>query len=146
MTRRGFVLVAALVALVVIALLITGVFFATGQEMTVTRNELRDQQAFEYAEYALARAVGGWDVTARESMTTGQTASLAAISNGSLQANAFVTRLDTALYLVVAESRHLAPDAVGLRRRVGILVRTVLDGAAVNPPMRVPEQPWSELY
>src|SRR6266550_4372471 len=69
----GFVLVASLVALVLIALLITGVFFASGQELAVGRNEIRDQQAFEFAEYAVAHAIAGWDGSARESMTVGQT-------------------------------------------------------------------------
>lgn len=144
--RSGFVLVAALVALVVIALLITGAFFATGQELGVARNELRDQQAFGFAEYAVARAIESWDGPARESMIPGQTVQLAPVSNAMLDGSAFVTRLDTALYVVVAEGRIVSGDGSGLRRRVGVVVRTVRDGAPINPPMRVTEQPWSELY
>ena len=144
--RSGFVLVAALVALVVIALLITGAFFASGQELGVARNELRDQQAFGFAEYAVARAIGSWDGPARESMIPGQTVQLAPVSNATLGGGAFVTRLDTALYLIVAEGRIVSGDGSGLRRRVGIVVRTVRDGAPINPPMRVTEHPWSELY
>lgn len=145
-SRGGFVLVAALVALVVIALLITGAFFASGQELGVARNELHDQQAFGFAEYAVARAIGSWDGPARESMTPGQTVQLAPVSNAMLYGSAFVTRLDTALYVIVAEGRIVSGDGSGLRHRVGIVVRTVRDGAPINPPMRVTEQPWSELY
>lgn len=144
--RSGFVLVAALVALIVIALLITGAFFATGQELGVARNELRDQQAFGFAEYAVARAMESWDGPARELMTAGQTVQLAPVSNAMLDGSAFVTRLDTALYVIVAEGRIISGDGSGLRRRVGIVVRTVRDGAPINPPMRVTEQAWSELY
>ncbi len=144
--RSGFVLVAALVALVVIALLITGAFFASGQELGVARNELGDQQAFGFAEYAIARAIESWDGPARESMIPGQTVQLAPVSNASLYGSAFVTRLDTALYYIVAEGRIISGDASELRRRVGIVVRTVRDGAPIGLPMRVTEQPWSELY
>jgi len=146
MREGGFVLVAALVTLVLIALLITGAFFASGQELGVGRNEIRDQQAFEFAEYALAHAIAGWDGPARESMTVGQTTLLPPVLVERLESNVFVTKLDTALYLVVAEGHIATSDALDLRRRVGILVRSVLGGATVQPPLRLSEQAWSELY
>jgi Tfp pilus assembly protein PilX len=144
--RVGFVLVAALVAMVIIALLITGAFFASAQDLGIARNEIRDQQALGFAEYAIARAVEGWDAPARESMRSGQTVELAPASSGVLEAQAFVTRLDTALYAVVAESRIVSGDGFGLRRSVGIVVRTIWNGAPVNPPSRVSEQAWTALY
>jgi type II secretory pathway pseudopilin PulG len=144
--RNGFVLVAALVALIVIALLITGAFFASGQELGVARNELRDQQAFGFAEYAVARAAESWDRPARELMTPGQTVQLAPVSNAMLDGRAFVTRLDTALYVIVAEGRIASGDGSGLRRRVGVVVRTVRGGAPINPPIRVSEHAWTALY
>jgi type II secretory pathway pseudopilin PulG len=144
--RAGFVLVAALVALVLIALLITGAFFASGQELAVARNEIRDQQAFEFAEYGLARAIAGWDAPARESMTVGQTTLLAPILADPLESSVFVTKLDTALFLVVADGHIATSDALDLRRRVGILVRSVVNGATAQPPVPLSEQAWSELY
>ena len=144
--RSGFVLAAALVALMLIALLITGAFFASGQEITVARNELRDQQAFAYAEYALAHALESWDAAAADAMTAGQTVSFAPAPRNRLESAVFITRLDTALFLVVAESRVRAADALGVRHRIGIVVRTVRDGAPVNPPVRVTEQAWVEMY
>lgn len=144
--RRGFVLVAALVALVIIALIITGAFFASGQELVVARNELRDQQTFSYAEYAAAKALESWNASARDSMSWGETQRLASLSRGLLESDVFVTKLDTALYLVTADGRLRSADAAGLRRRVGVLVRTTRDGAPINPPLRVSGQAWSELY
>lgn len=144
--RHGFVLVAALVAMVLIALLVTGAFFASGQESAVARNELRDQQVFSYAEYALAHALEGWNGPASDSMTTGQTISITPASDAPLASTVFITRLDTALFAVVAEGRLTTSDVADMRRRVGIVVRTVLDGVRVNPPIRVSEQAWSELY
>lgn len=139
-------LVAAIVALVLIALLITGAFFASGQDLAVTRAELRDQQAFGYAELAASHALENWDAAAREMMSVGETVTLQFDSNPPLESSVFITRLDSALYNVVAEGRLSTADAYGLRRRVGITVRTVLNGARVSPPERVPGQAWSELY
>jgi Tfp pilus assembly protein PilX len=144
--RQGFVLVAAIVALVLIALLITGAFFASAQDLAVSRAELRDQQAFAYAEFALTNAVQGWDAAARETMSVGETATLQPNADPPLESSVFITRLDSALYAVVAEAGMTTADAYALRRRVGIMVCTVLNGARVSPPERVAEQAWSELY
>jgi hypothetical protein len=135
------VLVAAIVAIVVIALVITGAFYATGQEVSVSRAELRDQQAFAYAEYAMAHAITEWSSADRSRMAVGQTSSLATSSDDPLRSTVFVTRLDSAIYSVVAEATLLTPDANGLVRRVGLLVR-----GDRSPPIRLPEQAWSELY
>jgi hypothetical protein len=144
--RRGFVLVAALVALVIIAVIVTGAFFASGQELVVARNELRDQQAFSYAEYAAAKAVESWSVAVADSITVGQAKRVATLPRGMLDSDVFVTKLDTALYLVSADARLRPADASGLHRRVGILVQTIQGGAPVNPPVRVSGHAWSELY
>jgi hypothetical protein len=144
--RRGFVLVAAIVALVIIGLIITGAFFASGQELVVARNELRDQQAFSYAEYAVAKGLESWNASALDSMSAGETQRLATLSRGLLESEVLVTKLDTALYLVTADGRLRSADAAALRRRVGLLVRTVRNGVPVNPPFRTSGQAWSELY
>jgi type II secretory pathway pseudopilin PulG len=144
--RRGFVLVAALVALVLIALLITGAFFASAQDVAVARAELRDQQAFAFAEYAAAHALESWDTVASERMTVGQTVILQSTPDPPLDGSVFITRLDSALFVVVAEGRVTTADAHSLRRRIGITVRSIVNGARVTPPQRVTEQAWSELY
>jgi Tfp pilus assembly protein PilX len=144
--RKGVVLIAALVALVVIALLVTGAFFASGQELVVARNELRDQQAFTFAEYAAAKALETWNAALHDSAAAGRTQQVAAVTRGMFESNVFVTKLDTALFLVSADGRLRSADASGLRRRVAILVRTIRDGVPVNPPIRVSGQAWSEMY
>jgi hypothetical protein len=140
-SRQAFVLVAALVAIVLIALLITAAFFATGQDLSITRAELREQQTFAYAEYAMAHAVSDWSAADRKKIAVGEPTSLATSPDDPLQSTVFVTRLDTAIYSVVAEARLLTPDASGFVRRVGLLVR-----GDRSPPVRLPEQAWSELY
>jgi hypothetical protein len=140
------VLVAAIIALVLIALLITGAFFASGQDLAISRAELRDQQAFSYAEYAAAHALESWDATSRQMMSIGQTAVLQSAANPPLESSVFITRLDSALYVVVAEGRIATADAYSLRRRVSITVRTVASGAGATVPERVAGQAWNEVY
>jgi Tfp pilus assembly protein PilX len=139
--RPAFVLIAALVALFVIALLITGAFFASGQDVSISRAELRDQQTFSYAEYALAHAISDWSVADRSRMAVAETQSGASSSDDPLEGTVFVTRLDSTIYSVVAEARLTTVDATGLRRRVGLVVR-----GDRNPPVRIPQLGWSELY
>ena len=143
--RAGFVLVAALVALIVMALLITGAFFASGQDVAVTRAELRDQQVFAYAEYAAARALENWDAPARALMSIGQTETAQSTTDSPLESTVLVTRLDSLIYAITAEARISTVDGNGLRRRIGITVLTSGTGNGVQPA-RVPEQAWSELY
>jgi len=143
--RAGFVLVAALVALIVIALLITGAFFASGQDFAVARAELRDQQVFAYAEYAGAHAFENWDAPARALMSIGQTQQVQSTTDPPFESTVLVTRLDTLIYAITAEARITAVDASGLKRRVGITVLTLGTGNATQLA-RVPEQAWSELY
>src|SRR5438045_6140613 len=144
-TRSGFVLVAAIVALIVIALLITGAFFASGQDFAVTRAELRDQQVFAYAEYAAAHALETWDGSARALMSVGQTQTMQSTNEAPLESTVLVTRLDTLIYTITAEARIATIDGTGLRRRIGSTILTSRTGDPAQP-MRVPEQAWSELY
>ncbi|SRR5258708_5835823 len=143
--RKGFVLVAALVALIVIALLITGAFFASGQDFAVTRAALRDEQVFAYAEYAASHALENWDAPARAFMSIGQTQTAQSMTDSPFESTVLVTRLDTLIYAITAEARIATVDGTGLRRRIGITVLTSGTGNA-SQPVRVPEQAWSELY
>ena len=144
-SRQGFVLVAALVALIVIALLITGAFFASGQDFAVTRAELRDQQVLAYAEYAAAHALENWDAPARALMSIGQTQTAQSTTDPPFEGTVLVTRLDTLIYAIAAEARISTVDGSGLRRRIGITVLTSGTESGIQP-VRVPEQAWSELY
>jgi type II secretory pathway pseudopilin PulG len=144
-SRSAFVLVAALVALIVIALLITGAFFASGQDFAVARAEVRDQQVFAYAEYGAAHALENWDASARSIMSIGQTQTAQSTTDSPFESTVLVTRLDTLIYAITSEARISTIDGTGLRRRVGITVLTSRNGDATQP-VRVPEQAWSELY
>jgi hypothetical protein len=145
-SRSGFVLIATIVALVIIALLVTGAFFASGQDFAVSRAEIRDRQLFSYAEFAATHAIDNWSSVDRERMTIGETMSSAASVDFPLESKSFVTRLDSTVFWVVGQARLQTADAYNAQRRVGVLVTIRRGGAPVNPPVRVPEHAWSELY
>src|SRR5882672_7942211 len=58
--ERGFALVGAVFALVVIASLIAGAFFASMQEISIGRNSQSFQKAFDAAEGGMATRVTAW--------------------------------------------------------------------------------------
>ncbi len=58
--ERGMALAAAVFALVIIAALITGVFFAARQEMRIGENTLTAQRAFDAADAGVQNAISNW--------------------------------------------------------------------------------------
>lgn len=100
-TERGFALIGAVFALVIIAALIAGAFFASRQEATVGRNTQTYQRAFGAAEAGMANTVSNWATGSFNSLNVGDSAS----ATGTLPSNggsytAIVKRLDNQLFLI----------------------------------------------
>lgn len=147
MTRRhGFALAAALAALVLITVLVTGVLFAAGQEARSTRHSILDQQAFAYAELAASRAIASMDFATFATANIGAVSVLTPPRDGLLESTVYITKLDSALARVVAEGRVSAADANQLRRRVEIVVRVARDSSGNSRALRIPSIAWSALY
>lgn len=110
----GFALAAALFALVLIAGLLAGVFFAALQELRLGRNALDAERAFAAAESGVSAALAGWDPASYDALRQGQSAAF----SGSLPAGSgsyvgSVTRLGATLFLIQARGR----DATGSAQR-----------------------------
>lgn len=58
--REGFALIAAIGAIVVIAALVAGAFYASTQEYRIGRNSITAQRAFVSAEHGLNQVVANW--------------------------------------------------------------------------------------
>ena len=58
--REGFALIAAIGAIVVIAALVAGAFYASTQEYRIGRNSITAQRAFVSAEHGLNQVVASW--------------------------------------------------------------------------------------
>jgi len=141
--RHGFVLVAALAAIVLIAVLISGVLFAGTQETHSTRATMIDQQTAAYAERAALLAVSSWSCPICDSMAVGDVFIRSSAADPPLESTVYTTRLDSALFLVVAEARLVSSGSTRISRRISIAVATRRDSLGA---IRASRLAWSATY
>ena len=107
--RDGFAMALALGAIVVIGMLIAGVYFTTGQQISAGRTATSREQAFRVAEAGLAQSLSSWDaaVVKTNTATPGQSHLLLTKAAMTLppgitvhSANVRVTNLNNTLYQV----------------------------------------------
>ncbi|HEX2721952.1 MAG TPA: hypothetical protein VHM24_03480 [Gemmatimonadaceae bacterium] len=144
--RSGFALAAALLAIVLIAVLVTGALFATNQEATATSAAILEQQARSYAERAAVMAAADWSCGECDALPIGSVIVRVPTTNPPFESTVYLTRLDSALYLVTAEGRVVSRESVRSRRRVSLIVRTARDTGGITRASRVTEQAWSAVY
>lgn len=144
--RRGFALATALACVVLIAVIASAAIFASGQEARATRTEILDHQAFAYAERAAQMTVSAWACPACDSLAVGGVIVESPSNDPPLESTVYTTRLDSALYLVVAEGRIVVSGATRLRRRVSVAVRTSRDSAGVTRAIPLAPHAWAALY
>ena len=143
MVRKGFVLAAALLVVLMIAVLVAGVFLATMEEGHIVRTSEAREQALIAAESALAEAITTWpDRAAQPIGVAGE--ELSTISDTRMPVTLVVTRLDSTLYSIVAEARSSSSHSQAIRR-IGVIV-SVKNGVD-NPSGVAPivERWWSEF-
>lgn len=160
---HGFALVAAILAIVVIAAMVSGGFFIAGQQFHSGQSGLQASAGLYVAEAGLNAALANWDQEAVSGMPPGATLSLGVdvLSSGDEYAT-WLTRLDsgqddlTAYYLLSSVGRPRGPG--GGRRHVALLLRSrlpdlpccdaalqtsgevyVMDGAEISGEDAVPE-------
>jgi len=142
--RDGFVLAAALLALMLIAALVAGVLFAATEETRISAASVHRQLTLSAAESAIEATIADWQRRFPATSAVGETRSLRSESLGVAVA-VYVTRLDSTIYWIVAD----AGDALfqsGVTRRIGTLVtvKTAPDGSISVD--RISERWWSELF
>src|SRR5688500_13247298 len=69
--RRGVALITALFGVVVLAVMMSGMYFTSNQEYRGTRNALVEQRAFAVAEYGLNSEISNWDRARNQIQTFG---------------------------------------------------------------------------
>ncbi len=144
--RPAFALAAALIAIVLIAAMVTGALFAAHQETSATAAEVTDQQLSSYAERAVLLAVSSWSCVECDAMQQGSVIAGSPSSDPPFESTVYVTRLDSALFLVTGEGRFLSSSTVRARRRISIAVRISRDSSGAPRALRVSEQAWSAVY
>jgi hypothetical protein len=142
--RKGFALAAALLVLLLISALVTGAFVAATEETKVGVAGLERHLAFVAAESAIELTIANFrpDTTAAIGLAGTKT-----IPIGDLEAPVivYVTRLDSALYWIVADAGD-SPVEAGASRRIGVVVRAVVTPDHSIVIDRISERWWSELF
>jgi hypothetical protein len=115
-TDRGFALAAAVFALVVIATLIAGAFFAARQEISVGRSSSIAERAFAAAEAGLNQTIATWNTASYNALSPGDSAvtPTTAVPDNGGSFTVTVLRLNPELFLV----RSLGRDPSGSAQRL----------------------------
>ena len=142
--RDGFVLAAALLAMILIAALVAGVLFAATEETRIGAASARRQLALSAAESATEATIAEWGSGSPRPGAIGETRSTRSGGLG-VAVTVYVTRLDSTIYWVVADAGDAAFQS-GVTRRIGTLitVKNAIDGSISID--RIPERWWSELF
>jgi hypothetical protein len=142
--RKGFALAAALLVLLLVSALVTGAFVAATEETKVGLAGMERHLAFVAAESAIEMTIATFrpDTTAAVGLAGTKT-----IPIGDLEAPVivYVTRLDSALYWIVADA-GASPVEARASRRIGVVVRAVATPDHSIIIDRISERWWSELF
>jgi len=122
--ERGFALAVSIFALVIIAALITGVFFAARQEMKIGENSESSLRAFAAANAGLDYAIANWNTSIWNNLPTDSTATFSgALPSGTGSFTGTVERMNPQLFFV----RVTGQDQHGLASRsLGDLARLLI--------------------
>jgi Tfp pilus assembly protein PilX len=142
--RRGFVLAAALLVVVLIAAMVAGVFFATMEETHIADTASSRELALTAAESAIQSTIDAWaDRSGQGVGAAGE--ELSTFGSATVPVTVSVTRLDSTLYSIVARTESQSSQHA-VMRRIGVFVsaRTSVDRPILVAP--IPELWWSELF
>jgi Tfp pilus assembly protein PilX len=143
-SRPGFVLVATLLAIVLIAALAAGVLFATSEATKAGAAGMVRERALIASESALATAITSAGTSLPASIGVGGTTSYRADAED-WQVVVSITRLDSAMYWIVADARQ-ASSGIGGGKRVGVFVKTSNrddHSISIDP---ISDLAWAELF
>lgn len=132
--RRGIALITALFGVVVLAVMMSGMYFTSNQEYRGTRNALVEQRAFAVAEFGLNSEISNWDRT-RNQINTFPIGSIAPnqvyVAEGDT-AWVTVTRLTDNGFWVVSDGRaNIGVTSLESRRQTSAFVRIAYP--TINP-------------
>jgi len=144
--KRGFALAAALAALVLIAVLVTGALFASSQESHATGAELDDQKVLAYAERSALEAAGNWVCPECDLLPVGSVIIRNPAPSPPLESTVYIHRLDSAVFLITGEGRISGSGAPGARRRVSIAVKITRDSLGTITSSRIGGDAWVAAY
>ena len=142
--RRGFALAAALLSIILIGAIVAGVLFAATEETRTGAAGITREVALNACESAIVMTITDPGVALPDSIGVAGTTSRRVDGLG-LPVMVYITRLDSALYSIVADAVAMPPDHGG-RSRVGIVAKASVaadHSIAIDP---ISERPWSDLF
>lgn len=144
--KSGFALASALVALVLIAVLVTGALFASSQESHAAGAELLDQKVFAFAERQALETAGNWACSECDLLPVGSVIIRNPAASPPLESTVYITRLDSAVFLVTGEARISDSGVSNARRRVSIAVKITRDSLGTITSSRISGDSWIAAY
>jgi type II secretory pathway pseudopilin PulG len=143
--RHGFALIAALVAIILIAVLVTGALFASSQESQAASTQIADHQAFAYAERAALLEIAHWSCPECDLMPVGSVIIRNPAPRSPFESTVFVSRLDSALFLVTGEGRVMSSGVPRAHRSVSIAVTISRDSTGSTTAASAGGEAWSAV-
>jgi hypothetical protein len=145
-TRAGFALLAAIVALVLIAVLVTGALYASSQESHSAGAELLDQKLMSLAERVTVETTSNWACAECDLLPPGSVIIRNQAPSPPLESTVYITRLDSAVFLVTGEARITTSSVRASRRRASIAVKITRDSLGVFSASRIHGDSWIIAY
>lgn len=147
MSRRfGFAIASAIVSIVIIGFLVTAALFAASQESRATGAGILDAKAFAHAEQVAVDAVQNWSCPGCDLLAAGTVIIRDAQASPPLEGTVYITRLDSAVFLVTGEAKSVESGVLPLRRRVSIAVSAARDSLGVMRTHPLPREFWWAVY
>jgi hypothetical protein len=141
---EGFAVPAAILAMLLIAALIAGVFGAVTEETRLAAAAAHRQHALLSAESALEIVISTESAWFGDSIGVGETRSRQ-VEGLELPVVVYMTRLDSSIYWLVADAGSRTLNS-GIARRIGVVMRARNGPAGSMIIDRIPERGWSELF
>jgi hypothetical protein len=142
--RNGFALAAALLSIVLIGAIVAGVLFATTEETRAGAAEVAREAGANACESAIVMTITDPGLVLPDSIGVAGSISRAVDGLGP-PVMVYITRLDSALYSIVAEAVATTPDQGG-RTRLGIVAKASIGVDHSITIVPILERPWSELF
>ena len=144
--RRGFIAAVALFAVLVIGAVGAAVSFNVTQETQITSADDLDERAESFGELIALGAIADWPCAGCDQITVGTVFTVQAQSAPPLEGTLYVTRLDSALYLVTGEGRVKTRAGVLARRRISVTAVARRDSTGAMRSSRTRGEYWAANY
>jgi hypothetical protein len=140
--RTGFIAAVALFAIVIIGAIGAAASFNVTTETQITSADDLDIRAEDFAEKIVLESLAAFPCTCDE-LPVGSVLIQQSQSAPPLEGTLYLTRLDSALYLVTGEGRVKTPAGVLSRRRISVTAVAQRDSTGVMVSSRTRGEYWT---